>query len=148
MEVRARLRAPVGTGEQAYHEQVWSVTLALATIKGMVGRPHDRVIEACEGLDQSPSSCHAAAPSSWWLWWPADAPDQGCGWWVVSGLYCTHIHASLLSHASWELSGRWCAAWHSLMTMIIFCSLCTKLTICPPHTAAEADGRAWDRAVS
>ena len=26
----------------------------------------------------------------------------------------------LLSHASWELSGRWCAAWHSLMTMVIF----------------------------
>ena len=50
------LWAPVGTGEQAYHEQVLSVTLALATIKGMVGRPHDGAIQACEGLDQSPSS--------------------------------------------------------------------------------------------
>ena len=49
----ARLRASVGTGEQAYHEQVWSVALALATIKGMVGRPHDRAIQACEELDQA-----------------------------------------------------------------------------------------------
>ena len=44
---------PAGTGEQAYHEQVWSVTLALATIKGMVGRPNNRAIQTCEGLDQS-----------------------------------------------------------------------------------------------
>ena len=28
------------------------------------------------------------------LRWPADAPDQGCGRWVVGGLYCAHIHAS------------------------------------------------------
>ena len=99
----------MGTGEQAYHEQVLSVTLALATIKGMVGRPHDRAVQACAGLDQSPSSCHAAAPSSWWLWWPADAPDQGCGWWVVGGLYFTHIHASpavpCFMGAQWEVDG-------------------------------------------
>ena len=150
MDVRARLRAPVGTGEQAYHEQVWSLTLALATTKGMVGRPHDRAVQACDGLDQSPSSCHAAAPSSWWLWWPADAPDQGCGS-VGGGLWEVCISPifmlPLLSHASWELSGRWCAAWHSLMTMVIFTMHQTH-DLPPPPTVAEADGRAWDRAVS
>ena len=54
----------VGTGEQASHEQVWSVTLALATIKGMVDRSNDRSIQVCEELDQSPPSCHAEAPSN------------------------------------------------------------------------------------
>ena len=97
----------MGTGEQAYHEQVWSVTLTLANVKGMVGRPHDRYIQACEGFDQSPASCHAAAPSSWWPWWPADAADQGCGWWVVRGLYCAHTHASpavpCFMGAQWEV---------------------------------------------
>ena len=52
----------------------------------------------------------------------------------------------LLSHASWELSWKWRAAWHSLMTMVIFTMLQTHDL--PPPTAAEADGRAWDRAVS
>ena len=52
----------------------------------------------------------------------------------------------LLSHASWELSWRWCAAWHSLMTMVIFIMHRTH-DLAPPM-AAEADGRAWDSAVS
>ena len=67
LEVWARLWAPTGTGEQAYHEQAWSVTLALATTKVMVGKPHSRAIKACEGHDQTtyPHACHAAAPSSW-----------------------------------------------------------------------------------
>ena len=56
-----RRQPAVGTGEQASHEQVWSVTLALATIKGMVDRSNDRSIQVCEELDQSPPSCHAAA---------------------------------------------------------------------------------------
>ena len=46
-----RRQPAVGTGEQASHEQVWSVTLALATIKGMVDRPNDRYIQVCEELD-------------------------------------------------------------------------------------------------
>ena len=40
----------------------------------------------------------------------------------------------LLSHASWELSGRWCAAWHSLMTMVIF-------TMHQTHDLAPSHGR-------
>ena len=49
----------------------------------------------------------------------------GSGLWVVgcgrSQVCIAPISMlSLLSHASWELSGRWCAAWHSLMTMVIF----------------------------
>lgn len=48
--VRGHPRA-AGTGQQASHEQVWSVTLAVATIKGMLDRPNDRAILACEGLD-------------------------------------------------------------------------------------------------
>ena len=40
----------------------------------------------------------------------------------------------LLSHASWELSRRWCVAWHSLMTiMVIMFTPTSKLT------GAEAD---------
>ena len=70
--------APV---EQASHEHAWCVTLALATIGGMLDRPYDRPILACEGLDQSPPSCHAIAPSIWWLWWPADAVSI----WAVGG---------------------------------------------------------------
>ena len=54
----------VGTGEQASHEQVWCVTLALATIKGMVDRPNDRSIQVCEEVDQYPPSCDAGAPTS------------------------------------------------------------------------------------
>ena len=59
------------------------VTLALATIKGMVDRPNDRFIQVCEELDQSPPSCHAApaAPTSWWLWSRADAVSI----WAVGG---------------------------------------------------------------
>ena len=53
--------------EQASHEQAWCVTFALATIGGMLDRPYDRPILACEGLDQSPPSWYEAAPSSWWL---------------------------------------------------------------------------------
>ena len=47
----------------------------------MVGRPYDKTVQACEGLDQSPPSCYEAAPSSWWLQWPADddAVDQPSG---------------------------------------------------------------------
>ena len=76
-------------------------------LTAVIGRPHDVAIQACKGLDQSPPSWHAAAPSSWWLWWPADAPDQGCVWWVVGGLYFTHIHASpavpCFMGAQWEV---------------------------------------------
>ena len=90
-----RRQPAVGTGEQASHEQVWSVTLALATIKGMVDRPNDRSIQVCEELDQSPPSCHAAAPTSWWLWSPADAVSIWAVWVVgCDGLYRVHTHAS------------------------------------------------------
>ena len=78
----------VGTGEQASREQVWCVTLALATIKGMVDRPNDRFIQVCEELDPSPPSCYAAAPTSWWLWSPADAVSIWAVWVVgCHGLY-------------------------------------------------------------
>ena len=69
----------------------------------------------------------------------------GSGLWVV-GCIAPIFMLPLLSHASSELSGRWCAAWHSLMTMVIFTMHQTHDL--PPLTAAEADGRAWDRAVS
>ena len=44
----------------------------------------------------------------------------------------------LLSHASWELSGRWCAAWHSLMTMVIS-------TMHQTHDLAPSHGRGGRR---
>ena len=90
-----RRQPAVGTGEQASHEQVWCVTLALATIKGMVDRPNDRSIQVCEELDPSPPSCYAAAPTSWWLWSPADAVSIWAVWVVgCHGLYRVHTHAS------------------------------------------------------
>ena len=73
----------------------------------------------------------------------------GSGLWVVAlweVCIAPIFMLPLLSHASWELSGRWCAAWHSLVTMITFTMHQTHDL--PPLTAAEADGRAWDRAVS
>ena len=41
---------------------------------------------------------------------------------------------TLLLHASWELNRRWCAAWHSLMTMVIF-------TMHQNHDLAPSHGR-------
>ena len=52
----------------------------------------------------------------------------------------------LLSHASWELNGRWCAAWHSLMTLIIFIMHQTH-DLSSSYGRAEANERAWDSAV-
>ena len=100
----------MGTGEQASHEQVWSVTLALATIKGMVDRPNDRSIQVCEELDPSPPSCYAAAPTSWWLWSPADAVSIWAVWVVGYVMVCivSIPMLPLLYHASQELNGDNC----------------------------------------
>jgi hypothetical protein len=52
---------PWGTGEQASHEQVWSVTLALATIKGMVDRSNNRSIQVVKNLT-SPTLMVCSSP--------------------------------------------------------------------------------------
>ena len=56
---------------------------------------------------------HPQVGGSGGLWTHRGIRAVGGGLWEVC--IAPIFMLPLLSHASWELSGRWCAAWHSLM---------------------------------
>ena len=100
-----RRQPAVGTGEQASHEQVWSVTLALATIKGMVDRPNDRCLSRyLKNLTRPHPHVmqqHPQVGGSGRL-----RTRSRSGLWVVG---CDGLYSSMGINA----------AWHSLLSMVI-----------------------------
>ena len=88
----------MGTGEQAYHEQVWSVALALATIKGMV------LVDPMIGLSRHVKDLASPHPHVLKLVALVAGGRTGSGLCVVAnGLCDTAAQQRSHRHRSWRL---------------------------------------------